>query len=57
MGFEKLGVMVDCSRNAVMSVPALKKFISILAQMGYNQHPAGLCQTAGRRDRTHQSLL
>lgn len=35
--FGKFGVMVDCSRNAVMSVEALKKFITLLAKMGYNQ--------------------
>ena len=35
--FNKLGVMVDCSRNAVMTPDALKKFITILATMGYNQ--------------------
>ena len=37
MLFNKLGVMVDCSRNAVMTPDALKKFISIIAKMGYNQ--------------------
>ncbi len=36
-GFRKLGVMPDCSRNAVMSVEAMKKFITVLAKMGYNQ--------------------
>jgi len=35
--FRKLGVMPDCSRNAVMSPEALKRFIAILAKMGYNQ--------------------
>lgn len=35
--FEKFGAMVDCSRNAVMTPDALKKFITILAKMGYNQ--------------------
>lgn len=33
----KLGVMLDCSRNAVMSVPALKRFITLVARMGYNR--------------------
>ncbi len=37
MVFNKLGVMVDCSRNAVMTVDTLKKFISVIAKMGYNQ--------------------
>ena len=31
-----LGVMIDCSRNAVMNVPSLKKFIDYLSKMGYN---------------------
>ena len=35
--FQTFGVMVDCSRNGVMTVAALKKFIAILAKMGYNQ--------------------
>lgn len=30
------GVMIDCSRNAVMTVGAVKKFAKILAQMGYD---------------------
>jgi len=35
--FDTFGVMVDCSRNAVMSVESLKKFMVILKKMGYNQ--------------------
>lgn len=35
--FDTFGVMIDCSRNAVMSVSSLKKFIGILKNMGYNQ--------------------
>jgi len=31
-----LGVMLDCSRNAVMSVAGLKRFICALEKMGYN---------------------
>lgn len=31
-----LGIMVDCSRNAVMSVTALKRLIDALNKMGYN---------------------
>ena len=31
-----LGVMLDCSRNAVMNVAELKRFILILEKMGYN---------------------
>lgn len=34
--FDKFGVMVDCSRNAVPSVSGLKKFIKIISGMGYN---------------------
>ena len=32
----KLGVMLDCSRNAVMKVSALKDFIDDICLMGYN---------------------
>ena len=35
--FDTFGVMIDCSRNAVMSVKSLKKFFQILKKMGYNQ--------------------
>ena len=31
-----LGVMLDCSRNAVMSVDNVKKYADILSKMGYN---------------------
>jgi len=31
-----LGVMLDCSRNAVMNVPAVKKYIDILKRLGHN---------------------
>lgn len=33
---EKLGVMVDCARNAVMNVSAVKRLIVYLALLGYN---------------------
>ena len=36
MDKKRLGVMVDCSRNAVMTVDTLKKFIDSLSKMGYN---------------------
>ncbi len=36
MEYETLGVMLDMSRNAVMSVEALKKYLADLAKMGYN---------------------
>lgn len=35
--FKNLGVMVDSSRNAVMSVPQLKLFMDRISKMGYNQ--------------------
>ena len=34
---ENLSVMCDCSRNAVMSVESVKRFVRHLAMMGYNQ--------------------
>ena len=37
LAFQKMGVMPDCSRNAVMNVETMKKFISVLAKMGYNE--------------------
>lgn len=35
--FQKFGVMIDCSRNAVMTVEQLKRFITVISRMGYNQ--------------------
>ena len=34
--FDNFGVMIDMSRNAVMSVDGLKRFLTILKKMGYN---------------------
>lgn len=34
--FDTLGVMIDMSRNAVMSLDGLKRFLPLLAKMGYN---------------------
>ena len=34
--YDAFGVMLDMSRNAVMSVEALKKYFAILKKMGYN---------------------
>lgn len=34
--YERLGVMIDMSRNAVMSVAALKEYFVLLKKMGYN---------------------
>lgn len=35
--FKQLGVMVDCSRNGVLTVDTLKRFIDLISQFGYNQ--------------------
>ena len=35
--FKNLGIMIDMSRNAIMSVAALKKFFVYLAKMGYKR--------------------
>ena len=34
--FDTLGVMIDMSRNAVMSIDGLKRFLPLLKKMGYN---------------------
>ena len=34
--FDSLGVMIDMSRNAVMSMDGLKRFLPLLKKMGYN---------------------
>ena len=34
--FETLGVMIDMSRNAIMSISGLKRFLPLLKKMGYN---------------------
>ncbi|MBO5070854.1 MAG: beta-N-acetylhexosaminidase [Roseburia sp.] len=36
LGFKRFGTMLDCSRNAVMSVNSLKKWIDITTDLGYN---------------------
>ena len=33
--FKRLGIMLDCSRNAVKSVAMLKVFIRMIKKMGY----------------------
>ena len=33
---KRLGALIDCSRNCVYTVDALKKFIDILADIGYD---------------------
>ncbi len=34
--FRHFGTMVDCSRNAVMSVPSVKRWIDLTSDLGYN---------------------
>ncbi|MBQ8404622.1 MAG: beta-N-acetylhexosaminidase [Clostridia bacterium] len=34
--FDKFGVMIDCSRDAVPNVAGLKRFLAAIAKMGYN---------------------
>ncbi len=36
INFRTFGTMIDCSRNAVMKVDALKKWIDITSDLGYN---------------------
>ena len=36
MEYKTFGVMLDCSRNAVMKVSEVKRFIDYIAKMGYN---------------------
>ena len=36
MAKKSLGVMIDMSRNAVMTIDSLKRFLKILKRMGYN---------------------
>ena len=35
-GFETMGLMLDCSRNAVMTVPHVKRWLRRMALSGYN---------------------
>ena len=36
-GFKRFGVMLDCSRNAVMKVDTVKRFVDIVSKLGYNE--------------------
>ena len=36
MKLDHLGVMLDCSRNAVLKPEAVKRYIDILSRLGYN---------------------
>ena len=35
--FDRFGIMLDCSRNAVLTMDQVKKYILMVAKMGYNQ--------------------
>ena len=32
----KIGLMIDCSRNAVYRIEFLKKYVPLFAEIGYN---------------------
>lgn len=36
MTYDSFGAMIDCSRNGVMTVAAVKRFVDIIASFGYN---------------------
>lgn len=36
MNFKRVGLMIDCSRNAVRTVSTVKKLVDIMSVMGYN---------------------
>ena len=36
MDLQRLGIMLDCSRNGVLTVPSGKRYIDILSRLGYN---------------------
>ena len=36
MDCKRLGVMIDCSRNAVMKPETLKRFVRYIKKAGYN---------------------
>ena len=36
MNIKTFGVMLDMSRNAVMNLEELKRYISVISRMGYN---------------------
>ena len=36
MNYKTLGIMLDCSRNAVTNVKTVKRFIEIISDLGYN---------------------
>ena len=36
MEFDRLGIMLDCSRNGVLTVASVKHYMDILSKLGYN---------------------
>lgn len=34
--FNRLGVMIDCSRNSILNIETFKKMVDILSKLGYN---------------------
>lgn len=36
ISFRRLGTMLDCSRNAVMNISSIKKWIDVTSDLGYN---------------------
>ena len=36
MSVKNLTVMLDCSRNAILTVENVKKFVDLISKMGYN---------------------
>ena len=36
MDYKRFGVMLDCSRNGVLTVASVKRYIDILSRLGYN---------------------
>ena len=34
--YDSLGVMIDLSRNGVLTLPSMKQFLATIAKMGYN---------------------
>ena len=34
--FERFGTMIDCSRDAVMNLPSLKRWVDLISDLGYN---------------------
>ena len=36
MSYDNLGIMLDCSRNGVLKVETVKRFIELMSAMGFN---------------------